>query len=197
MVLVLAALVFRAANAFSSPIIIAIMDDEVGTAHQRQIAKVIEDSVQDCKSVNIVNYPIFKNGKMTKVTMTNAINKILSDGVNIVNLSWNDKISASLKDVLPQLKALSEQTTLVMAAGENKKDLKQPLSIDQTVAGLLPKAIVVAEADDFGRVAPQSNYGPEIDRVIAPPSGLKGSSFSVAKLVGQLACERERYPVQF
>lgn len=134
----------------------AMSDDP--DSHGTHISGIIVDNTPE--SVRIKGYKIFDSeGETTALAIVSAVDKAVSDGMDILNLSFSGGTSETVKESF--LNAYQNEVALISAAGNDS------LNIDSILPSCLKESITVAAMNpDFTR-AKFSDYGDSVD-LVAP-----------------------------
>ncbi len=130
----------------------AMSDDP--DSHGTHVSGIIVDNTPE--SVKIKGYKIFDSeGETTALAIVSAVDKAVSDGMDILNLSFSGGTSETVKESF--LNAYQNGIALISAAGNDS------LNIDNILPSCLKESITVAAMNpDFTR-AKFSDYGDSVD----------------------------------
>lgn len=176
---------------------IHVFDAPVAHSHAQEVLSVIHEGVKDCPTCQVIHHPIYTlEGELRSGLILEETNALFArlrkakcrpeTGI-VLHFSLNLRSSEKTGPVEKRLREMAAcGAYVVAAAGENPENRHRMLRLKDTIMGRAKGVLVIGEKKE-GKLAPRSNYGPELFTSLEPPKGKRGSSFSAAVFSAKLA----------
>jgi len=126
------------------------------------------DQTKTCKSCELVNKtPYMASGEVDRVQLASVIQSLGSE-FQIILMDWNEQSSNDNKPIAAALLKKAQSAVILFTAGSPENG-GPTISLNKTLAGQIPEAVIVGEMTDRERLLPHLFYGPEMLAAIKPP----------------------------
>lgn len=177
--------VYLTTKAYAGDLRLAVFDTPLNHHHSNNVIQTIESQVQKCKKCKIELIPIYDmNGNLLLNQFLSELKKIDSN-YKVINLSWNLPYEEKYFSIVKELNRITQSGVVVIAAGGVETEDRPAVDIAETVIGRVDKIIIVGELVN-NKLSSKAYYGKKILIALPEDAKLKGSSFSAAKVSGQI-----------
>lgn len=140
--------------------------------------KPVFDQNKTCKSCEIVDLTPYKeSGDADEGKLSKEIAGVPAD-YQILFLNWNEKSTEANRELSDALVKKSLQGTLVFFTAGSPLNNEPTISLNKTIAGQVPEAIIVGEMTERERLLPHLFYGPEMLTAVKPPKEFTGQGLA-------------------
>lgn len=151
--------------------------------------KPVFDQNKTCKSCELVDRtPYLDSGEVDESKLIREIGALGAE-FQIIFLNWNEKATKTNHELSDALVKKSLEGQLIFFNVGMPSNNEPTISINKTIAGQIPEAIIVGEMTERERLLPQLFYGPEMLTAIKPPKEISGQGlapvFFISKWVSQ------------
>ncbi len=146
--------------------------------HFSKQVKPIFDQNKTCKVCELVDLTPYKDsGEADESKLVKEISAVGTD-YQILFMNWNEKSTESNRELSEALVKKSIQGTLILFTAGSPLNNEPTISLNKTIAGQVPEAVIVGEMTERERLLPQLFYGPEMLTAIKPPKEYSGQGLA-------------------
>lgn len=151
--------------------------------------KPVFDQNKTCKSCELIDRtPYLDSGEVDETKLIKEIAALGSE-FQIIFLNWNEKATKTNAELSETLVKKSIEGQLIFFTVGMPSNNEPTISLNKTVAGQIPEAVIIGEMTERERLLPQFFYGPEMLTAIKPPKEISGQGlapvFFLSKWVSQ------------
>lgn len=139
--------------------------------------KAIFDQNKTCRSCDLIDRtPYNAKGEFDPDRLMNELEKI-DKNFQIIFFDWNERFSEKNRSWTELIIQKQNQGILVMFSAGYPQPKEPALSLNKTIAGQIPEALIIGEMTDRERLLPMLFYGPEMLTAVKPPKEYMGQGF--------------------
>ncbi len=171
----------------SAQIILGVFDQSKKIDFETRITPILQAEIQGCSDCVVKNYSSYDaQGNFIMDEAFAHQLELSSQEATVIFVNFNEKVSQANQVLVEAFKKAQAAGRLVVFAAGQPAENKNSAPLSQTIAGQVPKALIIGELGERDRLLGASYFGPEMLTALRPPKDQIGRGVAPAIFAGRL-----------